>query len=93
MPAGNGSGAVRPTSQSRTRVTVFNGKTVDDKQPSKTIKNSVNRSQIFYSDRQDTFYDQKSKRMDKHRNDSSIGRMDVPDAFEAQASRGRNHMT
>ena len=64
-------------------MTVFSGQTFDDKRPHKTIRNSVNKSQVFYQDRQDTFLDNKSKRMQQNRNSSQIGSMDMPDAFEA----------
>ena len=93
IPAGNATGSLHLNSKSRTKVTVFSGQTIDDKRPHKTIRNSVNKSQIFYPDRQDTFCDNKSKRMSQNRNSSQIGSMDMPDTFESHSKRGRNHLT
>ena len=59
----------------------------------------MNRSQIFYAARPDSFADSLfsnvgNKNHNKNkRNDSSIGRSDIPDSFELSiVSRGRNQL-
>ena len=77
-----------------TKMMVFTGRTEEDNKPTKQMKNSMNRSQIFYSERPDSFADKTlhsaSKGYNK-RNSSQIGRTDLPDSFEQSIiSRGRN---
>lgn len=76
---------------------MFTGSTTEDKRPTVAKKNSMNRSQIFYSGRPDSFADNKlssvGSRNANKRNESSIGRSDVPDSFELSIiSRGRNQL-
>ena len=80
-----------------TKMMVFTGPTEEEKRPTKQMKNSMNRSQVFYSDRPDSFADKAlhsaSKGYNK-RNSSQIGRTDLPDSFEQSIiSRGRNHLS
>ena len=74
---------------------VFTGSTTEDAKPSIAKKNSMNRSQIFYGSRPDSFADGKLSNVGcknaNKRNESSIGRNDIPDSFELSiVSRGRN---
>ena len=76
---------------------VFAGPTEEDKRPNKQMKNSMNRSQIFYAERPDSFADKALHSASKgynQRNSSQIGRTDLPDSFEqSMVSRGRNHLS
>ena len=76
---------------------VFTGRTEEDNKPSKHMKNSINRSQIFYAERPDSWADKSLSSAQKgynKRNNSSIGRMDIPDSFELSiVSRGRNQLS
>lgn len=78
---------------------MFTGRTTEDAKPTIAKKNSMNRSQIFYAGRPDSFADSLfsnvgNKNQNKNkRNDSSIGRDDIPDSFELSiVSRGRNQL-
>ena len=73
---------------------VFVGPTTEEKRPNRQVKNSMNRSQIFYSDRPDSFADKTligNKLSHYKRNNSNIGMTEMPDSFRDQCvSRGRN---
>ena len=68
-----------------TKMMVFTGRTEEENRPPKQMKYGMNRSQIFYADRPDSFADKAlhsaSKGYNK-RNSSQIGRTDLPDSFE-----------